>query len=341
MKFRDRERSSNISVAEPLETPESWSDLIYLTEAQRREIRDTRVQLNSIAAQTEYAVKTANQPVLVFKPGGELVPREPQYDTDSLAALINRMKQAGPQQFLALGQAPKMGESVSPAITQAEKNILAWTILGEAAGEGHEGMAAVMHVIQNRSRSSRYPDNLADVATQPKQFSTWNSTSQGGNNPKGRWKVGSEKFNEALGIVDEVLGGGSPDPTGGATHFYSTAMMGEPYWWKSEAPGGGKQIGNHRFALRGTAAEPAKSGFSLGSVLGMGYNAIKGAANTVAATVKTYTPTLTIFNPSYVPTNPNDWFLEVTDTKNWNREKYNETKERLDNKVITVPNLKR
>lgn len=65
-------------------------------------------------------------------------------------------------------------------LTQAEKEILAYTLLGEASGEGRAGMAAVMNVIKNRAESGRYSDNPAAVALQKnsrgiRQFSTWNT----------------------------------------------------------------------------------------------------------------------------------------------------------------------
>ena len=141
-------------------------------------------------------------------------------------------------------------------MTPEEARIIAWTLLGEAAGEGTLGMEAVAHVIRNRALSGRYPANPASVAIQGGtngyyQFSAWNPPAKGGNQPRAQYPVGSQSMNEALRIVDRIFGP-TPgnDPTQGATHYYSTSMKAPPYWWSSEAPKGGKQVGRHIFAIR-------------------------------------------------------------------------------------------
>ena len=151
-------------------------------------------------------------------------------------------------------------------MTDEELRVLAWTLLGEAAGEGSLGMQAVAHVIRNRAESGRFPSNPAAVALQSSssgthQFSTWNALTNGGNLPRARFPVGSAQFNQALSIVNKVF---SPtpgaDPTLGATHYYSPRGMdgGEaPYWWSSEAPLGGKKVGNHIFAIKRDPAVPS------------------------------------------------------------------------------------
>lgn len=144
-------------------------------------------------------------------------------------------------------------------MTDEELRVLAWTLLGEAAGENSRGMEAVAHVIRNRALSGRYPSNPASVALQSStsgihQFSTWNALGQGGNIPRARYPVGSSEFNKALAIAAKVFSATpGKDPTQGATHYYSPKGMpgeAEPYWWRSEAPQGGKKIGNHVFALK-------------------------------------------------------------------------------------------
>lgn len=56
----------------------------------------------------------------------------------------------------------------------ADLEILARTIWGEARGEGQLGMEAVAAVIVNRVFDPRWPDTIAEVCLQPKQFSCWN-----------------------------------------------------------------------------------------------------------------------------------------------------------------------
>lgn len=167
-------------------------------------------------------------------------------------------------------------------MTEEEERVLAWTVLGEAAGEGNAGMAAVLHVIRNRSNSGRFPDNPAAVAMQGSnrpfaQFSTWNNGGNGGNQPRARYPVGSSAFQNALSVVRQVFGPNPGiDPTRGATHYYSPkGMIGgkEPYWWKSEAPRGGLTIGGHIFAVKRAADAPvpqARPGTGLGQFPGPG-----------------------------------------------------------------------
>jgi len=55
----------------------------------------------------------------------------------------------------------------------AELFIVALTILGEARGEGMEGMAGVASVIQTRMIERK--QSASQVCLSPKQFSFWNS----------------------------------------------------------------------------------------------------------------------------------------------------------------------
>lgn len=141
-------------------------------------------------------------------------------------------------------------------MTEEELRVLAWTLLGEAAGEGAPGMEAVAHVIRNRALSGRYPSNPAAVALQNNgsgyyQFSTWNPPAQGGNLPRSRYNPSTSIFNEALSIVQKVFGPiPGKDPTQGATHYYAHNTMSAPYWWSNEAKHGEKRIGNHTYATR-------------------------------------------------------------------------------------------
>lgn len=181
-------------------------------------------------------------------------------------------------------------------LTQAEKEILAYTLLGEAGGEGRAGMAAVMNVIKNRAESGRYSDNPAAVALQKngrgiRQFSTWNTKENGGNQPISRYKKSSKEFKEALAIVEKVMAGQIPDETGGATHFVTKALFDadKPGWWDSEAPQGEKQIGNHVFGVR--TPQTAAAAAALGA----------GRATTKAAQVPLETPEMLSFAPIGTP----------------------------------------
>lgn len=129
------------------------------------------------------------------------------------------------------------------SLTRQQRDTLVKTILGEARGEGAEGMAAVAHVIANRAASGQYPSDPARVALQPYQFSTWNR-GEGGNNP-GQFRPGTRQYNQAAQIIDQVFGGQSRDPTNGAL-FYHTPQV-RPNWSGSVNRYGTTQIGNHIF----------------------------------------------------------------------------------------------
>lgn len=134
--------------------------------------------------------------------------------------------------------------------------IIAYTILGEAGGEGDAGMARVAQVIKNRATSGRYPTSAAAVATQHStkgtyQFTTWSPLQ--GNNPIKKFSKDSTEFKNALKIANAVLYGDLPDPTGGALNYYANQglnAIGEPGWFAGEATAGAIQAGNHLFAAK-------------------------------------------------------------------------------------------
>lgn len=122
-------------------------------------------------------------------------------------------------------------------------DILVKTVLGEARGEGLDGMAAVAHVIRNRANSGMFSSDPARVALEPKQFSTWNS-GEGGNNPQ-QFRPGTKAYNQAARVVEAVFAGQFPDTTGGALFYHSTGV--KPNWASSVKQYGTEKIGNHVF----------------------------------------------------------------------------------------------
>jgi hypothetical protein len=127
-------------------------------------------------------------------------------------------------------------------LTDYQRDILIRTALGEAAGEGKEGMAAVLHVILNRANSGQFPSDPAEVALQNKQFSTWNK-GEGGNNPQ-KWSENSKSYRTAAAALDGVLSAKS-DPTGGALYYHAKGVT--PYWADDVNKNGVVKIGAHRF----------------------------------------------------------------------------------------------
>lgn len=118
--------------------------------------------------------------------------------------------------------------SVVPAterdLTNYERDAMIRTVLGEAAGESETGQAAVAHVMRNRVMDAGFGDDPAEVALAMKQFSAWNSGA-GGNHLVSKYNPGDAKYEEVGRIVDQVWNGETPDPTGGATYYYSPAGM--------------------------------------------------------------------------------------------------------------------
>lgn len=135
------------------------------------------------------------------------------------------------------------------AITQRDLDLMAWTLLGEAAGEGNKGMQAVANVIVNRANSGQYPSSISEVVLQPKQFSAWNK-GEGGNDPAGRYSKNSEAFQRARAIAEQAVTGQLPDITGGALNYWAPRGMkngADPYWAKNVPADQRLKIGNHVF----------------------------------------------------------------------------------------------
>lgn len=132
-------------------------------------------------------------------------------------------------------------------LTAVQRDLITRTVLGEASGEGPDGMAAVANVIKNRAASGQFPSDPGEVATQHSsngiyQFSAWNPASLQGNNLVNT-PSSSPKYQAAAAIVDEVFDGSYGDNTGGAT-FYKvadTAATWAPSMFEVE------QIGHHVF----------------------------------------------------------------------------------------------
>ena len=135
-----------------------------------------------------------------------------------------------------------------PAIVQKAEapltnlDVIATTLIGEAGGEGREGMHAVMNVIMNRVSSSSDPVKAAVASVlKPKQFSMFNSYTLGNKDIKEivnhakqhpNWKVAEE-------IALKGLSKKLEDITGGATHYHvSTGRSKVTPKWSHPSLGG-------------------------------------------------------------------------------------------------------
>jgi hypothetical protein len=132
---------------------------------------------------------------------------------------------------------------VSDYVTPSDRDYAIRTMLGEAANQGDEGLAAVAHVIMNRTRGG-YGSTPREVVLARGQFEPWATRRDEllGYAPE------DPAYQRAAAIFDKVVAGGE-DPTGGATHFLNEKIVRQrrggslPGW----AQGEGTRIGDHTF----------------------------------------------------------------------------------------------
>ncbi len=103
-------------------------------------------------------------------------------------------------------------------LTPQQLHILTETVLGEAANQGRQGQAGVVWTILNRAESGHWGTRDPSViALQKSQFSAWNK-GKGGNRLV-RTSPNAASYKAAQQVVQDVIDGAIPDPTGGATFY--------------------------------------------------------------------------------------------------------------------------
>jgi len=123
-----------------------------------------------------------------------------------------------------------------------EFSLLALCIWREARGESLTGKIAVGWSIRNRvEKPSWWGTSYPEVILKPWQYSSFNH-----GDPNATLYPGTKDFAwiDCLDAAEAAYTAHTPDPTGGATHYYATSMA--PPTWAST----GKmtvEIGNHRF----------------------------------------------------------------------------------------------
>jgi len=130
-------------------------------------------------------------------------------------------------------------ENMDPA--NADVDVVARTLWGEARGEGAQGMYAVANVIANRvARPGWWGTDWRSVCLSPRQFSCWNLGDPNRVKLIGVTEADPE-FRQALAIARSAVAGTLEDITGGATH-YAARSIENPWGLRPVA-----DIGGHIF----------------------------------------------------------------------------------------------
>ena len=134
-------------------------------------------------------------------------------------------------------------------VTERDRDILARTLWGEARGEDLVGQIAVAWTIRNRvfdgKAKSWWGEGYAGVCQKPYQFSCWNKNDPNFAYLSGAKPIPFRELAQARIAADHVIAGTAPDPTGGATHYYSTTMPKAPSWTKGATQT--LKLGHHIF----------------------------------------------------------------------------------------------
>ena len=134
------------------------------------------------------------------------------------------------------------GAQISPRASWAfAEEIAVRTLYGEARGESHDGQRAVAHVLWNRVKDGRWGGTLTTVCLARLQFSCWNAS-----DPNRDQIAALTDDDPVLQKLHSILEQAriERDPTGGATHYYSTSMIQPPKWSIGATFCG--QVGHHR-----------------------------------------------------------------------------------------------
>jgi len=123
---------------------------------------------------------------------------------------------------------------------------LALTIYYEARGEPKVGKIAVGHVVMNRVRDAKFPNDVCAVVRQggerPRfrcQFSWWCDGRSDTPHERAAWRVSRV-------LAQKIFWGFSADPTGGALWYHATYV--KPTWRRAYQRG--PTVGRHTFYRR-------------------------------------------------------------------------------------------
>lgn len=113
----------------------------------------------------------------------------------------------------------------------ANLNLLAHLINGEARGESYQGMVAVGAVVLNRVESSKFPSTIAGVVYQQGAF---DAVSDG--------QINLQPSQQSYNAARDAMNGW--DPSGGAIYYFNPATATNKWIWSRTMT---VTIGKHRF----------------------------------------------------------------------------------------------
>lgn len=109
----------------------------------------------------------------------------------------------------------------------------------EAANQGDDGLIAVMHAIINRTKAGKWfsGKTIAATCVMPYAFSSWNTKDPNRVRVLSTG-VADPTMYKCLQLAEQVVSGNLPDPTDGATHYYSVKVIpgDPPDWVTGKAP---------------------------------------------------------------------------------------------------------
>ena len=120
-----------------------------------------------------------------------------------------------------------MGIPINDLETNQEIYCGAQNVYHESRGEPDLGMIAVAQVVQNRIKSTRFPDTVCEVVYQDKQFSWVNDGLS--NHPLLSNPIERESFIKSAWV--HIIALEHKDITNGATHYHRFDV--KP-WWSSQ-----------------------------------------------------------------------------------------------------------
>ena len=132
----------------------------------------------------------------------------------------------------ALGVTLKSSGGSTSSTSNADLNLLARCVYGEARGEPYTGQVAVAAVVLNRVRSSKFPNSISGVIYQSGAFT---AVADG--------QINLSPNTTAYNAARDALNGW--DPTNGCLYYYNPATATSKWIWSLKVE---LKIGKHSFA---------------------------------------------------------------------------------------------